>query len=235
MFFLLVLCLCNCSSNTTASNKPSYDNICVDEYDSLIAYYPNFSDIELAFGSEVPSGDDILYCCGAAFTAECLKSFTHENIRCNHVTGGTFYYGSEEPVCNGVFTYYNGKGHFAPVNEGALHTAADSAGMGFCQVLAVYNGEPVYTDTLKKDFWIHRDYVFRALCEKDGRLCIIESKEKVPYGTFVRYLIEFGVEHAINLDMGGWSHAWYHDNNGEIVTTNSKPTRYATNWLIFKK
>ena len=35
--------------------------------------------------------------------------------------------------------------------------------------------------------------------------------------------------------MGGWSHAWYLSNEGEKVETNNAPTRYATNWLVFRK
>ena len=147
---------------------------------------------------------------------------------------GTFYAGSPEPVCNGVFTFYDEQGHFDRINDSSLQVAAEHNGMGFCQVLAIFDGEIAYTDTLKQDFWIHKDYVFRALCEKDGKLCLIESCDKVSYARFVHYLKEYGVKYAINLDMGGWSHSWYRDNYGDVITTGSSPTKYASNWLLFK-
>ena len=228
--FVLAMCLASCGHHTLEGQ-----NICIEEHDSIIVYYPEYTSLDLIGGSRVPHGDDILYCCGAAFTAKCLKYFTHDNIRCGHVCHGHFHKGSPEPICTGTFTFYNGKGHFAPYNTADLHTAANSNGMGFCQVLVIHNGEVIYSDTTKKTFWIRKDYVFRALCEKDGRLCIVESKEQVFYDTFVRYLVEYGVENAINLDMGGWSHAWFLSNEGEKVETNNGPTRYATNWLVFRK
>lgn len=224
----------NCHSSGCTKDKAIYDNVRIDSLDSIIVYYPNFEKLEMAYGSEVPNGDDILYCCASAFTAECLKSFNHENIRCNHVNKGKFYHGSDEPICNGAFTFYDGEGHFDRINDSVLHVAADHGGMGFCQVLTIFDGEIAYTDTLNQDFWIHKDYVFRALCEKEGKLCIIETKERVPYGTFARFLKDFGVTYAINLDMGGWSHAWYRNNCGEVITTNSEPCKWATNWLVFK-
>ncbi len=210
-------------------------NMCIEEQDSVIVYYPEFSTLDLIGSNRVPHGDDILYCSVAAFTAKCLKNFTHDNIRCGHVCHGRYYKGSPEPICTGTFTFYNGKGHFAPANEHDLHVAADSNGMGFCQVLVIYNHEVIYSDTATKRFWISHPYVFRALCEKDGRLCIVESKESVYYDAFVRYLVDYGVTHAINLDMGGWSHSWYLNNAGERIETNSPPTKYASNWLVFRK
>lgn len=233
-FTVLSLFVTDCKSAYFSGDKVVYDNVRIDSLDNIIVYYPNFENLEMAYGSNVPNNDDILYCCGAAFTAECLKSFNHENIRCNHVNKGRFYHGSDEPICNGAFTFYDGQGHFDRINDSVLHVAADHGGMGFCQVLTIFDGEIAYTDTLNQDFWIHKDYVFRALCEKDGKLCIIETKAKVPYGTFAHYLKDFGVTYAINLDMGGWSHAWYRDNYGEVIETNSAPCKWATNWLLFK-
>lgn len=232
----LFLLMAACDTTSSSDPRPQYDNMTIEDYDTLLTvYYPNFSTIEMAYGSTVPTGDDILFCCGAAFTAECLKHFTHTNIRCNHVNNGHFYHGSDEPVCNGAFTFYDGEWHFDRISDSVLHAAAHHKGMGFCQVLTIFEGEIAYTDTLNQDFWIHKDYVFRALCEKDGKLCIIESKDKIPYGTFAQYLQDFGVTYAINLDMGGWSHAWYRDNYNDVIETNNKPIRFATNWLLFKK
>ena len=52
-------------------------------------------------------------------------------------------------------------------------------------------------------------FQYRALCELDGKLCIIQSNQSVKYQDFVDMLIETGVKHALYLDMGGWNHSWY--------------------------
>lgn len=226
---------CPFAYNLSDAYAQEVQNIRIDERDSILVYYPNFQELDLACGKFVPSSKKILYCCAGAFTAKTLKYFSHSNIRCGHVCNGRFYEGSPEPICNGTFTFYNGKGHFAKVNVQDLKTAAANHGMGFCQVLIILNGQIIYADEANQSFWMKRNYVFRALCEKDGQLCIAESKEVVSYSSFVRFLKEYGFTNAIYLDMGGWSHAWYRNNDGKIVNTNAIPTRFATNWLLFKK
>ena len=80
-------------------------NVCIEEHDSIIVYYPEYTSLDLIGSSRVPHGDDILYCCGAAFTAKCLKYFTHDNIRCGHVCHGHFHKGSPEAICTGTSTH----------------------------------------------------------------------------------------------------------------------------------
>lgn len=217
------------------SSEPLYDNITIEKADSLLIYYPNYGDMDLVCGSRVPSLDDALFCCAAAFTAECKDCFLHDNIRCNHVCSGELFEGSEEPVCTGVFTFYDGQGHFDFANQAALDTAAAHGGMGFEQVLVIKNDTVIYADTVKKTFWIGKEYTFRALCEKDGRLCIVQSQKPVTYNRFVKFMVKYGVHNAINLDMGGWSHTRYVNNYGKTVSCGAQPTQYATNWIIFKK
>ena len=119
-----------------SANEPLYDNITIEKKDSLVIFYPNFGSLDLVCGSRVPLTDGALFCCAAAFTAECKDKFSHLNIRCNHVCDGVLYEGSEEPVCTGVFTFYDGQGHFDFANQAALDTAAAHGGMGFGQVLS---------------------------------------------------------------------------------------------------
>ena len=47
-------------------------NVCIEEHDSIIVYYPEYTSLDLIGSQRVPHGDDILYCCGAAFTAETI-------------------------------------------------------------------------------------------------------------------------------------------------------------------
>lgn len=212
---------------------PLFNNVHVVDESECVVYYPNYRTLDLVYGAQVPEDDDMLYCCAGAFTAECLDTFSHVNIRCNHVSNGKLYEGSDEPVCSGVFTYYEGHGYFDTVNQAALDRAAECHGMGFCQILIIKDKQVVCADSVSRKF--RRPYVFRALCEKDGKLCIVESKEKLKFPDFIRILCNEHVDQAIYLDMGAWSHACYRDNFGTIVETNSKPIKYASNWLIFRK
>lgn len=230
----LAVILCQCEYEKTES-EPLCDNIEIEAADSLLIYYPSYGELDLVYGKDVPNGDDILFCCAGAFTASCLNQFCHDNIRCNHVSDGVLYEGSDEPVCTGVFTYYNGEGHFDFANQAALDTAAAHGGMGFEQVLVIKNDTVIYADTAKKTFWIGKEYVFRVLAEKDGRLCIAQSRKAVPYTRFVEFLKAYGIRNAINLDMGGWDHTEYTDNHGRLVRTGCKPTQYATNWIVFRR
>ena len=83
--------------------------------------------------------------------------------------------------------------------------------------------------------------IYRALCEKDGKLCIIESNKVMTYEFFAKCLSAYKVTHALYLDMGrGWNYAWYRDKGGVVkeVFPESKlaPSyKYRTNWITFYK
>lgn len=213
--------------------QPIYNNIVIEETDSLIFYYPQFDTLDFVCGAEVPMRDSSLFCCCAAFTAHCLDTFAHDNIRCNHVSAGILYAGSSEPVCTGVFTFYDGKAHFDFANQTALDSAAVRHGMGFQQILILKNDSVVCSDSLQNLF--RKSFVFRSLAEKDGKLCLVQSKDTLPYLQYVNLLAKAKVSNAIYLDMGGWSHGYYRDNFGELQYLGNEPTPYATNWILFGK
>lgn len=83
--------------------------------------------------------------------------------------------------------------------------------------------------------------VYRALCEKNGKLCIVESKKVMTYEFFVNCLNVLKVKHALYLDMGsGWNYAWYRDKEGKIIeqfpeSKKSPNYKYRTNWITFYK
>lgn len=90
--------------------------------------------------------------------------------------------------------------------------------------------------------------IYRALCEKNGQLCIIESNKVMTYEQFVSYLKAYKVQHALYLGMGrGWNYAWYRNDEGKVrerfpeskkATTESKKAtsfKYRTNWITFYK
>ena len=109
--------------------------------------------------------------------------------------------------------------------------------MGFCQLLIIYNAQtrPIGSKMRNKRT------IYRALCERNGKLCVIESKKVMAYEDFVKYLVEFKVKHALYLDMGGgWNYAWYRDKSGKMIerfpeSKRSPNYRYRTNWITFYK
>ena len=72
--------------------------------------------------------------------------------------------------------------------------------------------------------------------EKDGKLCLIESKKVVTLEYFVNCLVGCHVTQAIYLDMGaGWNYSWYRNAVGRVVTLFGLPVPWSHNWLIFTK
>lgn len=206
----------------------------VDSTDEVIAYYPQFSRLDLVCGT-MPSQDqqDVIFCAEAAFTSQLLDTFEHTNIDGDHVSGGKRYAGAECKDNSGAFTWAQGKWHFTMGDYSkALDDAAAQGGMGFGQAMIIYNNEMI------TPLWRSGMHEYRALCEKDGRLCIVDSQGSVLYSTFVQRLVNYGVTHAIYLDMGsGWNHSWWRDDDGlthEIHPRIDK-CRYCTNWITFYK
>ena len=101
--------------------------------------------------------------------------------------------------------------------------------MGFGQAIIIYDSETI------RPLWRDGEHQYRALCEKDGRLCIVDSRSEVEYDDFVKMLERLAPRYALYLDMGyGWNHAWYR-NKGEIVELHPKEHDYCTNWITFYK
>ena len=109
--------------------------------------------------------------------------------------------------------------------------------MGFCQLLIIKDGAVRPIGAKMKN---NRN-IYRALCEKDGKLCIIESNKVMTYEFFVKCLSAYKVTHALYLDMGrGWNYAWFRDEDGKVkeIFSESKlaPSyKYRTNWITFYK
>ena len=84
--------------------------------------------------------------------------------------------------------------------------------------------------------WRDGVHQYRALCSRQGRLCVVDSREAVPYAEFVSMLLNYGVDDALYLDMGsGWNHSWWRDAAGSIheIHPRIEKSRYCTNWLTF--
>lgn len=209
------------------------DVMCIETTNDLIIYYPQYSDIDLVCGKMPEKTDtNVIFCCEAAFTGELLKVFKHSNIAGHHVSGGKFYRGYSCKPNTGCFVFYQNTWKFLLHNYAAeLKSAANNGGMGFGQNMIIYNGKT--QPSFKK---LNSKFQYRALCEYKGKLCVIDSKEIVSYASFISFLEQIKVTHALYLDMGrGWNHSWYRGNDGKVVEIHPKTHSYTTNWLVFKK
>ena len=70
----------------------------------------------------------------------------------------------------------------------------------------------------------------------DGKVCVIDGKMPMTFGTFKKLLATYGAKEALYLDMGtGWNHSWYRDESGNAVDVFPYSHPYCTNWLTFYK
>ncbi|MBR1502757.1 MAG: hypothetical protein IJ618_02595 [Prevotella sp.] len=208
--------------------------VTVETTTNLNVYYPEYSRIDLVCGQMPKAADkSVEFCCEAAFTGELLNEFKHSNIADNHICTGVMKKGYRCKTNTGGFVW--GKGKWSFMRKADFPKDGNGWNMGFCQLLIVYNAEarPIGSKMRKNRT------VYRALCEKNGRLCIVESKKVVAYEDFVKYLVEFKVRHALYLDMGGgWNYAWYRDKDGKVKvrfpeSKKSPSYKYRTNWITF--
>lgn len=201
---------------------------------NLYVFYPSYTKIDLVCGQMPKAAQkDVDFCCEAAFTGELLSTFKHSNIADNHISGGVMKKGYRCKANTGGFMWRKGKWQF--VRKAGFPTAADGWSMGFCQLLIVKDGVARPIGTRMRE---NRN-IYRALCEKDGKLCIIEAKRYMSYETFVKSLTAYKVTHALYLDMGyGWNYAWYRDEDGRVKerfpeSKSATSYLYRTNWITF--
>ncbi|MGN0214758.1 MAG: hypothetical protein ACI4AH_08145 [Muribaculaceae bacterium] len=211
----------------------------IDTTHNLVVYYPEFSRIDLVC-EQMPTTahKDIVFCCEAAFTGQLLQNFSHKNIADNHICNGEMKRGYKCAANTGGFVW--GKNGWKFVEKKEFPAKADGWEMGFCQLLIIKNGADGPVSPIYKKIKSSKT-IYRALCEKDGRLCIVESKQTMTYAFFVECLKAYKVKHALYLDMGsGWNYAWYRDEKGKVTekfprSKQSEYYKYRTNWITFYK
>lgn len=213
------------------------NNIKTEFANGLIIYYPQYTNIDLvAEQMPNPKDQDVLMCCEAAFTGQLLDEFKHSNIAGNHVCKGKLFKGYGAKSNTGCFAFYaddhSWKFAMGKYNQ-HIQAAADRGGMAFGQSMMIYNGVIQKVVVPKKPTSKNE---YRALAELNGILCIIDSDGIVEFQSFVQSLKNAGVKHALYLDMGaGWNFSYYRDNNNNINYIHRAKTKYATNWIVFKK
>ncbi len=203
---------------------------------NINVYYPEYSRIDLVC-DQMPKAaqKDVDFCCEAAFTGELLEEFKHSNIADNHICDGKMIKGYRCKANTGSFVW--GKGKWKFMRKDDFPAEANGWNMGFCQMLIIKDGTTRPIGAKMKNY----KNIYRALCEKDGKLCIIESKKVVTYEFFVKCLSDYKVTHALYLDMGrGWNYAWYRDKAGKVVVLHPESKmapsyKYRTNWITFYK
>ena len=206
----------------------------ISQTEHLTFYYPNFKSIDLALGKMPDTSDPkVEFCCEAAFTGQLLASFAHSNVADNHVSGGKWYQGYSCRANTGAFIRHPDKWEF--MEKKKFLSEKPKCQMAFCQYLLILQGRQTPMWKMMRNNRTR----YRALCEKDGRLCLVESKKVVTLEFFIKCLMESHVTNAIYLDMGaGWNYAWYRDAKGEVheIFPESKKAsdyRYRTNWVTF--
>jgi len=208
----------------------------LEKMTNLNVYYPEYSRIDLVCGQMPKTAQkDVEFCCEAAFTGELLNEFKHFNIADNHICNGVMKKGYRCKTNTGGFVW--GKGKWKFMRKADYPTEANGWNMGFCQLLIIKDGvaRPIGAKMKKSRT------IYRALCEKNGKLCIVEANKVLTYESFVNCLKEYKVTHALYLDMGsGWNYAWYRDKDGRVIerfpeSKKSPSYKYRTNWITFYK
>ena len=200
-------------------------------YAGIIVYYPPTESIDLrCIEMPVPTVDTtIVFCCAAAFTGQGDKD--HSNIAGDHVASGVRYQGYRCMRNTGAFIYYNGHWEFLYKEYShMLDSAAAHSGTGFAQEMMIHEGVQVETTRRLEDI-----NLYRALCQVDGRLCVVDSRDPISFGSFIQLLLEAGATEALYTDMGeGWNYSWYRDKpRGNATYIHSSYNVDATNWLVF--
>ena len=246
--FVFILCAClliafSCQRDTKRQKAddgmdsiPIHKKALVERVDSngLIILTPSFSTLELRCGNMPNTSEkDVILFAEAAYTGAPLeKEFKHYKIAGDHVSNGTRFKGYKCSRNTGAFVYYSDKWKFLYKNYSSeLDSAAKYGGAAFAQEMIIHNSE--IKPTVRKDGNVN---TFRALCEFEGKLCIIESLNDVRFGDFKSSLLDIGVSEALYLDMGsGWNYAWYRVDDSTIIGLHPKVHDYCTNWITFYK
>ena len=228
LFFNLILFIF-VGCNVKGYNSEKY-SVVREIMDSLVIYMPRFSSIDLVCGVEPTSVDSsIIFCCAAAFSHDYVE-FSHYNIEGNHVSGGKFYEGNPCKVNTGHFVFYEQEWRFVyGLSYSLLLDVADRNWMGFSQAVLIHNGE------IKNKKLFARETNFRALCDLDGKLCIVETKRTMKFASFVEAMKSLGVSNSIYLDMGGWAYAWYRNGTEVEELFKDSHSEFMTNWIVFRK
>lgn len=249
---LLLLCSCNeRASNKMEVQDAKISNIDADyveavkidsvSFSGLKIYYPHTAVIGLHVGTEPDINvENICFVCAAAYTDKSIYQHpsnpSHLDIAGDHVVAGTLYKGYDDSDFNTGGFIWSG-GLWEIVNREEFRekiTSDDLPFTAFQQELLIHNNQ------IQKLHRANRADYYRALCNLNGMLCIIDGTREHLFLSFVDLLKNAGVSDALYLDMGDWSYSWYreysfHGDYCPATIIHKKPQSgyYGTNWLAF--
>lgn len=191
----------------------------------------------LMVDSVIPSiGDStVALCVEAAFTGECLPTFSPRNVAGNYVVEGRLRRGYKSKANTGLLSTAGGP-HIVSARHSSEELArAESEGASLIgQMLLVERGKAVYNGHPIK---LRSQNIYRAACcMQDGRFAVIQSLTKVRLQDFIHALTVLGARDALYLDMGGgWNYGWYRETTASpAVELFHYRTPYQTNWLVVR-
>ncbi len=241
IFFLLLLssCVTRCQGSMHPS-PPTRIGVSIDtSISGLRIYYPPCDSIVLrCFDRPTPRKDpDIVLCCAAAFTLDWKRKRDHKRICSSHVSEGQLF---KVPILKrntGAFVYQSGEWQFMYQENVVSSTfldifqeVADNKGAAFSQEMMIHQGKVVKTTRA-----LNNVNLFRALCERNNRLCVVDASSSMRFGDFISLLLDNGFQEALYMDMGpGWNYSWYKESpDSSAVYIHKKYLEAATNWLLF--
>lgn len=114
-------------------------------------------------------------------------------------------------------------------NSPLFERATENGGFFFRQYPSVHNGEMMKNNPENASFR-------RALCNLDGKVCIVGSTDRVLMNDFSSALAHLGVREAILL-VGGSADGWYRDVDGTVThLDHSAPIKAKyLNYIVFRK
>ena len=251
---VIMVGMCVLASVSSCTGRYLYgENMDIDTTEALFVFYPHYNAVRFVC-SDRPDTDDenILFCCTAAFSRDYSIKIRNEKICGAHVVDGKFHEGYHSRLINGGFIYDSGKYRFVHdlLRQRMKELDRRSGAYGFCQMRLDTAVVSIPSDSIWFEGMGIRAYRnmegrarvsmtkfhYRALCEKDGKLCIVEARNKVSLIQFRKSLGDYGVSHALYLDTGvGWSYSWYRDNEGKPHELHPYVHPFNTNWIIFTK
>lgn len=228
---------------TTTADIVEIDSV---SFKGLTFYYPPIASISLFVGEEPDTSNFYIgFSCAAAYTD---KSIYHHQGRANHIhvagdhiDGGELHRGYVSENNTGGFVVYPYPDfHWEIVNSTDYKqriSAETKPCTAFQQELLILHGE--IQQFIRPD----RTELYRALCNYNGRLCVVDGTHKRLLSSFVDLLHNAGVEDALYLDMGNWNYSWYrkcpdgldieYSSVNIIHPKSQKGKYYGSNWLAF--
>lgn len=233
------------NQNKDLQEDSSYTLVRIDtSFSGIKIYYPATSSISLYVGEEPRTeGNYICFCCAASYTDKTIYQHPnnpeHSDVAGDHIVGGTLFHGYDCPNNTGGFVWYPfPEASWKIVNQEEYKALISNAPLPFTafqQELLIHHGEII--PFVRPD----RPTRYRALCNLNNELCIIDGTRNHLLASFVDILKNAGVSDALYLDMGNWSYSWYRDTPedldgtpSEVTIIYNKPSRYfGTNWITF--